>query len=391
MSEQDDQNVDAPAHTPEQTGQRSTGPGVSRRGVLAGGAGLGLGSLLGASPALAQKQGEVQLAEHDHSGTMSNRLYSVNPAHPEMADIAENPVNVPAPIERSEPATVQVELETIELEAHLSNNSTFRFWTFNGTVPGPMIRVRVGDTVEVTMKNADDSWMMHNVDFHAATGPGGGAEATTAAPGETKKVTFKALNPGIYVYHCAVPPVALHIANGMYGMILVEPEEGLPPVDREFYVMQGEIYTEEAFGTSGLLTESYEKLLNERPEFFVMNGHVGALTDHYPLKAQVGESVRIFYGSGGPNYSAAFHVIGEIFDRVHPYGSLTSPPLENVQTAMVPAGGAIMTEFTTQVPGTYVLVDHALSRAERGLAGHLIVEGEENHEIFNPMEEEDTA
>ncbi|MFD1381471.1 cupredoxin domain-containing protein [Fodinicurvata halophila] len=162
-------------------------------------------------------------------------------------------------------------------------------------------------------------------------------------------------------------------------------------MDREFYVMQGEIYTEEAFGTSGLLTESYEKLLNERPEFFVMNGHVGALTDHYPLKAQVGESVRIFYGSGGPNYSAAFHVIGEIFDRVHPYGSLTSPPLENVQTAMVPAGGAIMTEFTTQVPGTYVLVDHALSRAERGLAGHLIVEGEENHEIFNPMEEEDTA
>ncbi|WP_051609276.1 copper-containing nitrite reductase [Fodinicurvata fenggangensis] len=372
----------------EETDDTPTRTGVSRRGVLAGTAGLGLGSLLGASPALAQKQGHVQLAEH--GGTMSDRLYSVNPKHPDMADIAENPANVPPPIERSEPATVQVELETIELEAHLSNNSTFRFWTFNGTVPGPMVRVRVGDTVEVTLKNADDSWMMHNVDFHAATGPGGGAEATTAGPGETKRFSFKALNPGIYVYHCAVPPVALHIANGMYGMILVEPEEGLPPVDHEFYVMQGEIYTEEPFGTSGVLTESYEKLLNERPEYFVMNGHVGALTDHYPLKAQVGESVRIFYGVGGPNYPASFHVIGEIFDRVYPYGSLTSPPLENVQTAMVPAGGAIMTEFTTQVPGTYVLVDHALSRAERGLAGHLIVEGEENHEIFNPMEE-DTA
>ncbi|WP_245985861.1 copper-containing nitrite reductase [Maritalea myrionectae] len=305
-----------------------------------------------------------------------------------MADIAENPANVPPPIGHREPQTIKVELETVELEAHLDHRSTFRFWTFNGTVPGPFIRARVGDTLDVTLRNHPDSWMAHNVDFHAATGPGGGAEATTAAPGEEKRFQFKTLNPGVYVYHCAVPPVALHIANGMYGLILIEPEEGLPHVDREFYVMQGEIYTEEPFGTPGTLTESYEKLLNERPEYFVMNGHVGALTEHYPLQAKVGETVRIYYGVGGPNYSSSFHVIGEIFDRAYQAGSLISPPLESVQTVTVPAGGAVAVEFKCEVPGRYVLVDHALSRAERGLAGYLYVEGEENPEIFNAEETE---
>jgi len=194
---------------------------------------------------------------------------------------------------------------------------------------------------------------MHNVDFHAATGPGGGADATTAAPGEERSFSFKALNPGIYVYHCAVPPVALHIANGMYGLILVEPEGGLPPVDREFYVMQGEIYTEESFGSSGLLTESYDKLLNERPEYFVLNGHVGALTDHYPLQANVGETVRIYFGVGGPNYTSSFHVIGEIFDKVYQMGSVTSPPITDVQSVSVPPGGGH--HCRVQVRGTRTL------------------------------------
>ncbi|MBI1622591.1 copper-containing nitrite reductase [Aquamicrobium zhengzhouense] len=355
---------------------------VSRRSLLMGSAGVALASAaLSATPAL---------ANHDHpvahssgvspSGSLSSRIYAVVDG---VADIARMPTDIPPPIARREPETVSVELETIELEARLDGRTTFRYWTFNGTVPGPFVRVRVGDTVEVSLKNADDSSMMHNVDFHAVTGPGGGAEATSAAPGETKGFTFKALNPGLYVYHCAVPPVAMHIANGMYGLILVEPEDGLPPVDREFYVMQGEIYTEEEFGSSGLLTESYEKLLNERPEYFVLNGHVGALTDHYPLKANVGETVRIYFGVGGPNFTSSFHVIGEIFDKVYQLGSVTSPPLTDVQTVSVPAGGATIVEFKVEVPGRYVLVDHALSRVERGLAGFLIVEGDENPEIFN--------
>lgn len=364
---------------------------LSRRSLIVGSVGA-IGGMLAADAALAQHadhaagQPAAKLMPAAHStpsGSLSNRIYSVNPAHPDMADVAENPTNIPPPITRRTPETVRVDLETVEVEAPLDNNSTFRFWTFNGKVPGPFVRVRVGDTVEVHLKNPEDSWMFHNVDFHAATGPGGGAGATTAAPGEARSFTFKALNPGIYVYHCAVPPVAMHIAAGMYGLILVEPEEGLPPVDREFYVMQGEIYTEEAFGSSGLLTESYEKLINERPEYFVFNGHVGALTDHYPLKAKVGETVRIFFGVGGPNFTSGFHVIGEIFDRAYQLGSVTSEPITNVQSISVPPGSANIVEFKCEVPGRFVLVDHALSRAERGLAGYLMVEGPENPEIFN--------
>lgn len=291
--------------------------------------------------------------------------------------------DLPAPLTRTTPETVRVDLETIEVEARLADGTSYRFWTFNGLIPGPFIRVREGDTVEVHLKNAHDSTAPHSVDFHAVTGPGGGAVATQTQPDGETMFTFKALNPGLYVYHCATPMVAHHITNGMYGMILVEPEEGLPEVDREFYVMQGELYTAEEVGTTGQNTFSLEKLLDEDPEYFVLNGAVGALTEEHPLTASVGETVRIFFGVGGPNFTSSFHVIGEIFDRVYDQGSLTAAPLTDVQTTLVAPGGATMVEFELQVPGRYILVDHALSRMERGLAGYLIVDGEENREIFN--------
>jgi nitrite reductase (NO-forming) len=298
--------------------------------------------------------------------------------------IARAPDDVPAPLNRREMATVKVELEAIELVGALADGTSYRYWTFNGKVPGPMVRVRVGDTVEVTMRNAPDSWMIHNVDFHAVTGPHGGGHATMTDPGGATGFTFKAMKPGLYVYHCATPMVAQHIANGMYGMILVEPEEGIAPVDREFYVMQGEIYTEEAYGTAGELTESYEKLLDERPEYYVFNGSVHGLKTETPLRAKVGETIRIYFGVGGPNKTSAFHVIGEIFDRVYPFGSVTAETAPDVQTVNVAPGGAAITELTLEVPGQYVLVDHALSRVERGLAAILEVEGPASPAIFNP-------
>jgi nitrite reductase (NO-forming) len=355
---------------------------LSRRHLLAGTAGLTLGAM--AAPALvaAEDHAAMPATGAVPTNTLSGRLYDIN-VHNGVADIAHDPTNIPPPITRRTPETVVVELETVEVEARLDERTTYQFWTFNGRVPGPFVRVRVGDTVEVHLKNHENSMMMHNVDFHAVNGPGGGAGATMSNPGEATHFTFKALNPGLYVYHCAVAPVAMHISSGMYGLILVEPEEGLPPVDREFYVMQGEIYTEESFGTAGLLTQSYDKLINERPEYFVFNGHVGALTDHYPLKAKVGETVRLFFGVGGPNFTSSFHVIGEIFDKAYQLGSVTSPPIENVQSISVPPGSANIVEFKLEVPGRYVLVDHALSRAERGLAGYLIVEGEPNPEVFD--------
>jgi len=366
---------------------------VSRRNLLLGTAGLTLGTAaLGVSSAMGQ---EMHMAEHTGHSSLSasagsSRLYDIN-TFEGTTDIAHDPADIPAPITRREPATVRVDLETVEVEARLDQGTTYQFWTFNGRVPGPFIRVRVGDTVEVHLKNNENSVMMHNVDLHAVTGPGGGAGATSANPGEEKSFTFKALHPGLYVYHCAVPPVAMHISCGMYGLILVEPEEGLPPVDREFYVMQGEIYTEEDFGTKGLLTTSYDKMVAEQPTYFVFNGHVGALTDHYPLTAKVGETVRIFFGVGGPNFTSSFHVIGEIFDKAYQLGSVVSPPIDSVQSIMVPPGSANIVEFKVEVPGRYVLVDHALSRAEKGLAGYLVVEGEPNLEVFDAPHNENES
>jgi len=310
------------------------------------------------------------------------------PVAADLPSVVLDPAEVPAPLNRSTPAHVRVDLETVEVEARLADGASYTFWTFNGTVPGPFIRVRVGDTVEVHLKNAANSTMAHSVDFHAVTGPGGGAVATQTKPGEETSFTFKALNPGLYVYHCATPMVAHHIANGMYGLILVEPEEGLPPVDREFYVMQGEIYTSESFGSQGALNFSLERLLDEEPEYYVLNGAVGSLTAEHPLTARVGETVRIFFGVGGPNVTSSFHVIGEIFDRVYSEGSLTAPPLTDVQTTLVPTGGAVMVEFKLEVPGRFILVDHSLSRMERGLAGYLIVEGPEDPSIYEGTETE---
>ena len=318
------------------------------------------------------------------SAVVSGPVVANNPATTG-ADIVRDPTEIPAQTQMGirEPQTVRIDLETVEIEGQLADGTTYKYWTFNGKVPGPFFRVRVGDIVEVHLKNLMNSTMSHSVDFHAATGPGGGAMFSTTMPGEETTFSFKTLIPGLFVYHCATPMVAEHISNGMYGMILVEPEEGLPHVDREFYVMQGEIYTNEAFGSTGRLTENVPALLNERPEYFVLNGAVGALTTQKPLKAKVGETVRIFFGVGGPNFTSSFHVIGEMFDRVYDQASLTSPALTNIQTTMVPPGGATMVEFQLQVPGRYILVDHALSRLQRGLAGYLLVDGPAAPEIIN--------
>ncbi len=297
--------------------------------------------------------------------------------------IVRDPADLPGPLSEAPPRTVKLELDAVELTGKLGNETTYRYWTFNGKVPGPFLRVRLGDTVELTFKNHADSRMIHSVDFHAVTGPGGGAVMTQTPPGETKSFRFKTLNPGLYVYHCATPMVANHISSGMYGLILVEPPGGLPKVDREFYVMQGELYTDRPFGQRGDDEFSVEKLLAERAEYFVFNGAVGALTAEYPMKAKVGETVRIFFGVGGPNATSSFHVIGEIFDRVWTQAAFGSPLATNVQTTLVPAGGAAIVEFTLDVPGRYILVDHALSRLERGLAGFLVVEGPDNPDVFH--------
>ncbi|WP_424680923.1 copper-containing nitrite reductase [Frateuria sp. YIM B11624] len=299
--------------------------------------------------------------------------------------VLTSPPNVPPPIHRNYPAKVIVELEVIEKEMQISEGVTYTYWTFGGTVPGSFIRVRQGDTVEFHLKNAPNSKMPHNIDLHGVTGPGGGAASSFTAPGHESQFTFKALNAGIYVYHCATAPVGMHIANGMYGLILVEPPQGLPKVDHEYYVMQGDFYTTGKYREKGHQPFDMDKAIDERPTYVLFNGHEGSLTGDKALTAKVGESVRLFVGNGGPNLVSSFHVIGEIFDRVQQEGGLH--PQENVQTTLIPAGGAAIVEFHTDVPGSYVLVDHSIFRAfNKGAMGILKVDGPENKAIYSGKE-----
>lgn len=288
---------------------------------------------------------------------------------------------VPPAIDRDYPAKVRVKMETVEKTMKMDDGVEYHYWTFNGDVPGRMIRVREGDTVEVEFSNNPSSTVPHNVDFHAATGPGGGAAASFTAPGRTSTFSFKALQPGLYIYHCAVAPVGMHIANGMYGLILVEPKEGLPKVDKEFYIVQGDFYTKGKKGAQGLQPFDMDKAVAEQPEYVVFNGHVGAIAGDNALKAKAGETVRMYVGNGGPNLVSSFHVIGEIFDKVYVEGGKLIN--ENVQSTIIPAGGSAMVEFKVDVPGSYTLVDHSIFRAfNKGALGQLKVEGAENPEIM---------
>jgi nitrite reductase (NO-forming) len=303
----------------------------------------------------------------------------------DVPNVVRDPADVPAPITRTAPTTVRVTLTVQEVVSELAGGTAYGFWTFDGTVPGPMIRVMEGDTVELTLVNPESSAVGHNIDLHAVNGPGGGAGVTNVLPGETKTFSFKALNPGLYIYHCAYAPPWHHIAQGMYGGILVEPAGGLPKVDHEFYVIQGEWYTSAPYGTAGHMNFDNAKAMAEQPEYFTFNGHVAPLTEMMPLEAEVGDTVRIFFGVGGPNVGSNFHIIGEIFDRV--YTGAPETYIANEETWYVPPGSLAAFELTLDVPGTYLLVDHALFRVARGAAGHLIVSGEHDESIYSPVPE----
>ncbi len=305
----------------------------------------------------------------------------------DVQNIANNPV-APARTHTS-PQNVSFTLETREVVGEIDSAATYRYWTFNGTVPGPLIRVIEGDNVQIRIVNPTSSQTDHSIDLHAVIGPGGGANYTQPTnPGKTTSFKFKAVRAGLYVYHCATAPVDHHIANGMYGMILVEDPANLLPVGptvKEFYVMQGEFYSEGNKGQEGHHTFDTQtksltlsKMLSENPDYVLFNGKVGALLGANALKADVGQTVRIYFGVGGPNLVSSFHIIGEIFDKVYPEGSFApNATLTNVQTTVVPGGGSTIVEFTPLVIGSgYLLVDHSLTRAiQKGALGQLIVSG----------------
>ncbi|HEY8709528.1 MAG TPA: copper-containing nitrite reductase [Burkholderiaceae bacterium] len=299
--------------------------------------------------------------------------------------VLTSPPNVPPPTHRTVPAKVIVELEVVEKNMPISEGVSYTFWTFGGTVPGSFIRVRQGDTVEFHLKNNPNNKMPHNIDLHGVTGPGGGAASSFTAPGHESQFTFKALNEGIYVYHCATAPVGMHVANGMYGLILVEPPEGLSKVDHEYYVMQGDFYTTGKYREKGLQPFDMAKAIDERPTYVLFNGAEGSLTGDKAITAKTNETVRLFIGNGGPNLVSSFHVIGAIFDKVRFEGGTSTQ--SNVQTTLIPAGGAAAVEFSTKVPGSYVLVDHSIFRAfNKGALAILKVSGPEDKTIYSGKE-----
>lgn len=354
------------------------------------------------------------------------------PAKPvAIEEISNHASNVPPPIRRTTNETIPVVLDAVQGVAEIDEGITYEYWTFNRTVPGPFIRAMEGDTVEVTLTHSHDHTAYdpniedlegffdsfsvqymplafadeghdhggmtaeehiaaghgeHSIDLHAAEGALGGADYVRTGPNETKTFQFKALKPGIYLYHCGSPHVATHIANGMYGMILVEPRGGLPEVDKEFYIAQGELYTHGKTGEKGHQEFSLEKLLAEEPEYTPFNGRMAALDGERALQAEVGDTVRVFFAASGQQISS-LHMIGEIFDKVYREGDLTTPPARNIQTTLVPAGGATAVEFKVDVPGTYLLVDHALGRAlNKGAHAQLVVTGEDRPDLISPVE-----
>jgi nitrite reductase (NO-forming) len=307
-------------------------------------------------------------------------------------EIGRQADDLPSSLNRTQSQLVSVNLYTEELVAEIMPDVTYQYWTYNGKVPGPFIRAREGDQVEIRLShgklgaehqehNAHTSaahvvagHSAHSIDLHAVAAPGGGASLMQVEQGEEKSFRFKATHPGIYVYHCASPHVPSHIANGMYGMILIEPMEGLAKVDREFYVMQGDFYTRGKYGDKGYQALSKEKLVAEQADYFLFNGRVNSLSGERALKAKVGEKIRLFVGVGS-HIAANFHIVGVVFSKLYQDGALTNPPLKNVQTTIISPGSAVMIEFTIEVAGKYLLVDHSLSRAiDKGALAELIIE-----------------
>ena len=347
-----------------------------------------------------------EMAGHEGGGMQHSMPKPIGAEGAQQIDISEigrRADDLPAPLNRTEAQLVSVDLYTDELVAEIMPGVTYQYWTYNGQVPGPFIRARAGDQVEIHLKHgkpgaagavhsehisdqhAAAGHMAHSIDLHAVVGPGGGAPIMQVGQGEEKSFRFKATHPGIYVYHCASPHVPTHIANGMYGMILVEPAEGLAKVDHEFYVMQGDFYTTGKYGAKGFQTLSKEKLLAEQPDYFLFNGRVNSLSGDRALKAKVGEEIRLFVGVGS-HIAANFHIIGAVFDKLYKDGAITNPPLKNVQTTTISPGSAVMIEFTAEVPGKYLLVDHSLTRAiDKGALAELIIEGPEQPELYQQV------
>ena len=306
---------------------------------------------------------------------------------PTQERIAADPTDIPGPIRRDGPERVEVTLDVQEVVAEVEPGVTFNYMTFGGQIPGPLIRVRQGDTIVFTLKNLPDNGMTHNVDLHAVYGTGGGNIATNVSPGQSNGMIFKTMYPGAFIYHCAVPTLDYHISSGMFGMIVVEPPEGLPPVDHEFYLGQHEVYTDKNAGAKGHHAFDMLAMRREEPSYVLLNGEKYALTPDRrgAMQVKVGDTARIFFVNGGPNLTSSFHPIGNVWSKAWHEGALANSPELYLQTVSVAPGSCLVTEMEFPVPGDVKLVDHAITRVlSKGMLGVIEVTGDAQPDIFDP-------
>lgn len=311
--------------------------------------------------------------------------------------------DVPPPITRTDQRIWRIHLETIEGVCPLDpgNGINAEMWGFREAgsdevmcgSPGPILRGRVGDMVEVTLTNMEGNSMPHNIDFHSVTGEGGGAANLTVAPGETATITARLLYPGAFMYHCAFGDVPLHIAKGMYGMFIVDPEEPLHEVDHEWGIVQSEWYVTEP-DADGLAAHDQDALFDEEPRFVTFNGRTDGLVGENGLSMNVGERARIYFVNAGINLISSFHPIGSHWDLVYSEGAThaANSVIRGSQTTLIPAGGGSVTELDALVPSTLILVDHALVRTfYKGAIGTIEITGDAQPELFGVPGQEPTT
>jgi len=273
-------------------------------------------------------------------------------------------------VERKENA-VSIEMTAQITDIEISRGVFYNAWTFNGTVPGPVLRVNEGDTLNFTLKNLDPS-IPHSMDFHAVhTAPS--KKFIDVMPNKQGTFTYPANTPGVFMYHCGTKPVLSHIANGMYGIIIVEPANGYPTdhdIDREYTLVQSEWYKENDF----------ESFLNNEPSYVVFNGDDFTLTEK-PFLAKVGDKVRFYVNNAGPNEVSSLHIVGTVMDRVYLDGNPKNV-LYGLQTLMLPASGGAVVEVTVTEEGYYPIVTHQFNHASKGAVAILRVtkDGKDNHE-----------
>lgn len=354
---------------------------IKLSGVLAAGSGL----LAACNPGTTRNNSEPSSKNVEKNGAGIGATATAAP--PEAKRVAADPTKIPPPVKHTTPKTHKVEIVCHEIIGEIEKGKYFLYMTFNGQIPAPMIRVRQGDTIDLTFTNSGDTRHPHSVDFHAVYGTGGGSAATTVGPGQSKNIKFKTLYPGAFIYHCAVANLDYHISSGMYGMILVEPPQGLPKVDHEFYFGQNEIYVIDDNAKSNTpLQFDFDSMIDETPHYVVLNGESKAITEYRygSLKVKKGEKARIFFVNGGPNLISSFHPIGNVWTKVWREGAMLNRPEQYLQTVSVSPGSCAVMEMEFPVPETVKLVDHSLSRVVyKGLLALIDVEGEKEEDIFN--------